>query len=74
MKDLIENTGGERGGDRQLEESSEPAGDIGGDMEHSLELDLKLRSRGASVSRGSSVLTGKMFDWFIWNCCMRNWW
>jgi len=75
VKDLIEKAGGERGGERELEDTSELAGDIGGDKEQSLELelqDLKLRSRGASVSEGSSDLTGKMLAWFIWNCCMRK--
>ena len=58
MKDLIETMDGER---EELEdiEVSDSAGERGGDKEHSLCDDLKLRSRGVSMSySGASCLTG----------------
>ena len=50
VKDLIEKTGEESDDDEETEDTSDVAGDKGGDMEHSLEQDLKLRSRGCVSS------------------------
>ena len=61
VKDLMEKTGEDREDEEEAEdtETSEVAGDSGGDMgeEHSLELDLKLRSSGTQSASAASYFT-----------------